>query len=134
MKTVDLTINLDSWYAHAPAGGTRFWYYGGRYELKYKEHIRYGKYIDPHTKKYCFSSEPFILDMITEAMNVLKEPCNIRLHLPETGFVYDVIKRGVYKYWKANDWKFKSGEKPKNQWIEYDRVLCEKGHIIEVVK
>jgi hypothetical protein len=134
MKTVDLTIFLDSWYAHAPAGGMRFWYFGGQFKLVYKEYVKFGEYIDPHTKQVFFSDQGFILEMITKAMNTLKEPCNIRLHLPETGFIYDIIKNEIYKYWKANNWRYKSGNSPANEWIEFDRVLCEKGHTIEVIE
>lgn len=130
MKTVEIKINVDKWYAHAEAGGMRFTYYGGTCCLIYGEHMK-SMYVDPHTKKYP-GEDVFIMDMINKALAMLKEPCHIILDIPERSFPYSILRKRTYEYWKDNNWCFKSGLEAGEEWIEFDRLITEKGHTFEV--
>ena len=126
MKTVNLEICVDSWYAHAPAGGMRLWYYGGSYRLTYKKYYKH-KYLDPHEERY-LSVDKFIMEMINEAIGLLTQPCFIKLTIPEDSFIYKIMNKQVYVYWKRNNWRYKDGRDVPKYWIEYECIINNAGH------
>lgn len=131
MKTVKITMDVRDWYAHASKGGMRWNYYGGICYLEYKEHMKC-IHVDPHSKIYA-TEDVCIMDMVNQAISLLKEPCIIKLSIPQSSFPYEPLKKGIYKYWKRNNWCYKSGMEANSYWIEYDRLVSEGGHIVEVL-
>lgn len=134
MITVKIQVNVKSWYAHGPRGYRRQHYFGGSYHLTSKHHSKYKyKYVDPHTKEYLFE-DVFIMNMVNEAISLLKKPCQIELFIPTYSFPYEPLKKGIYKYWKRNNWCYKNGRRASNYWIEFDKLICEKGHVVKVIE
>lgn len=134
MKTVTIEIDEHSWYAHAEAGKMRWTYYGGTYIIRYSDDIndyQFGKYIDPHTKEYS-SKDYFIMDMVNDAISKLTESYHIVLKNINNDFLTNCINKEIYKYWKYNNWRYKDGREAARYWIEFERLVTNYGHKVEV--
>jgi len=130
MKVVNIKVEVRNWYSHADKGESRILYYGGSYEVNYNGHIK-SKSIDPYSKKFIDRSF-FVIKMLTEAIELLKEPCEIIIDIPSGFFEYGALKDKIYSYWKRNNWCYKNGVPAADYWKVFDRIINEGRHSIIV--
>lgn len=69
------------------------------------------------------------LSICTNALTLLKKPCNITFHI-NNGYVRNTAANGWAEHWKENNWKKPNGDTPANikEWQQL--LIMSKGHII----
>ncbi|OGO77417.1 MAG: hypothetical protein A2Y23_08425 [Clostridiales bacterium GWB2_37_7] len=81
MKTVQIEICKESWVAPIKSGGMPWTYFGGYYNLKYRDTIKGDYYVSSYNKEFPFL-ESLTFHLAAHAISQLQEQCNIELILP----------------------------------------------------
>lgn len=73
------------------------------------------------------------LRSVVDALNMLKEPCDVRV-FSDSAYVVNGLEKNWLYSWVRNNWKTSSGSDVKNKELWMDLLKCLKVHKVEFVK
>jgi ribonuclease HI len=73
------------------------------------------------------------LTAVIKALQMLKEPCEIKLH-SDSAYIVDAFNQGWVESWKNNGWKRPKNEELKNRELWQLLYILSKKHEIEFIK
>ena len=73
------------------------------------------------------------LTAVIKALQMLKEPCKIKIH-SDSAYIVDAFDKGWIESWRQNDWKRAKNEELKNRELWQLLYILVKKHEVEFVK
>lgn len=96
--------------------------------LMYGEHLKECSGGADHT-----TNNRMELTAVIEALKMLKEPCQVKLH-SDSAYVVNGFNQNWIKNWERNGWKNSRNQPVENQDLWKELLTCTKYHTVEFIK